>query len=243
MSRKAEHVCRFGVRSHDMRMSKVWRVWSLPRTGKSDVYLTAGRLAGIFKASLHQSGTWQVSFTYQFISKISDRGTWTKISRHFDRWQRPNEIGPGVTLALRILIPNSELREVENHTGSTKPVHWVPAPGIGLAVSFDILITKPGTQILDWPGKHSMGTELVSWFSLANNEVLWLVNRTEPVSQEVVDSIVRARSSQHTAIRLDTKGSLDFTNKNLSAILMHRVNDGSYLLIEAAIVPEEIYGS
>ena len=168
MSRKAEQVYRFGVRSHNMRMSKVWRVWSLPRTGKSDVFLTAGRLAGIFKASLHQSGTWQVSFTSQFVSKISDRGTWTKVSRHFDRWQRPDEVGHGVTLALRILIPSSELREGSNDAGAIKPVHWVPAPAIGLAVSFDILITKPETQVSDWPGRRSMDTELVSRFSLAS---------------------------------------------------------------------------
>ena len=240
MSRKAEQVCRFGVRSHDMRISKVWRVWTLPRTGKSDVYLTCGRLAGIFKASLHQSGTWQVSFTSQFTEKISDRGTWKKTSRHFDSWQRPDEIGPGVTLALTILIPASELRKDENNTGVTKLVHWVAAPSVGLAVSFDILITKPETTVSDWPGKRSMGTQLVARMSLAGNELLWVVHRVEVVSQEVLDSIAKARSSQNAAIRLDSRRALDFTNKNLRVILMHRVNDGSYLLIEAAIVPEEM---
>jgi hypothetical protein len=52
---------RFGVHDTDGRQSSVFRVWRGKKT--SDIYVAGRSVAGDLKASLHQSGVWQVALT------------------------------------------------------------------------------------------------------------------------------------------------------------------------------------
>jgi hypothetical protein len=100
-----------GLRSAD------WRVWTSKNS--DDVYLAARLAAGEIKVSLHQSGSWQHGFT-------SDQAAQGHLSpgssRHFAIWKRPAEAVSGWTLAVRILVPVSELQARSASRTASRPV-------------------------------------------------------------------------------------------------------------------------
>lgn len=111
-------VIRFNVaESGRTRRSAVW----LAVTAKStdDVYV-ATKLAGRFiKVSLHESGSWQ----HGFISDDKAQGFRSPGQpRHFTTWQRPEEIIPGWTRAVRIIIPDAALQARPSPGTAKKPV-------------------------------------------------------------------------------------------------------------------------
>ena len=111
-------VIRFNVaESGRTRRSAVW----LAVTAKStdDVYV-ATKLAGRFiKVSLHESGSWQ----HGFISDDKAQGFRSPGQpRHFTIWQRPDEIIPGWTRAVRIIIPDAALQTRPSPGTLKKPV-------------------------------------------------------------------------------------------------------------------------
>jgi len=97
-------------------------------------------------------------------------------TRFVETWQRPAEIGPGVTLALRILTPSSAVVSMPLG-GSESGIIWLPNAPAAKGTEVDVLITSPAARVSDWPGKRSMGTELVCSFSLENGERVWAVHR------------------------------------------------------------------
>lgn len=168
MSKKNKSVVRFVVVADDGRKSGSYKVW----TEKNEIYLLERVTGSSFKVSLHKSGNWQISFTSEF---IADKNIANKY-RHIERWDAPfDNIGNGITLAFRIRIPESELREplIEN---DKKNIKYIKAPKKGHYIELDIILTENSTTFpKDWPGKNKMKTSLLKEMKLLNGNSLWVV--------------------------------------------------------------------
>jgi hypothetical protein len=57
---KRQVAVRFGVIDEGGRRAASWKCWAERGRGKNDIYLTSRTLGGVVKASLHESGNWQV---------------------------------------------------------------------------------------------------------------------------------------------------------------------------------------
>lgn len=184
MSNRKQAAVRFAVGTPEGPQSAIWRLW-VPH-GKSDVYLAARSLAGSLKVSLHVSGQWQHSFTSPGIA-----ARFNKPTRHIERWTRPPGLGPGVTLAYRIIVPwsSATLRRAD---GKDMPeTVWVPQPPEGHLVEFQIWFTGPSARVSTWPGQRSRGTVLVSKVPLANAESVWVTALTEPAPDSFLKEIAQ----------------------------------------------------
>ena len=170
----AQRSIRFGIKDNNSKRAATWKLWTETGGGKSELYLANRSLGGTLKASMHQSGSWHIAYTKEvYESRV--KGTNTKLKDRFiEKWPRPPEIAPGITLAFRIVTPYSA---VTNSTarGNYKGVKWLPNAPESKATEIDIFITKPESLGVEWPGKTSMGTSLIGSFPLENISTVWAV--------------------------------------------------------------------
>jgi len=123
---------RFGVGAPDGPRSAVWSLlWR-----DSDVYVVSVEAAGIVKFSYH-SKIGELSWGYtrdHFNANASALAP--RLSRDFERWQRPPQFKPGVTLPLRIYVANEALK-TDLALPTRKPIRWVkPLPGRAVGFLF-----------------------------------------------------------------------------------------------------------
>lgn len=168
----------FAVGAPDPRRSQEWVV----ATSGGDAYITAAGLGGTLKASLHESGQWQTALVQEFYEK---KPSWLEANARFaTRWNRPRPLGANVTLAFRILIPTSELREWADDRNLAK-VRWVAPPDEGL-VEFQIWIRYGPKRTQDeWPGKTGRGTLLVGEMPLGTSDAVVVTYLFEPPSRHI----------------------------------------------------------
>jgi hypothetical protein len=196
----AEQASRFGVLAGDGRQSSVWRVWVPSRS--SDVYVAARSIAGKLKVSLHGSGAWREGFTREF---SENPGTFRLPpgDRAREKWRRPAEFAPGLTLAYQIVIPESELWKPVEIT-NPRDVRWEPSAPAGSQTVFSLLLMRSeSVEINRWPGKRSMGTRLVARFALANGETCWLTAHDEVThwsNRTTIDEFKRRVASQRESL-------------------------------------------
>ncbi len=168
---------RFGVRAVSGHRAAIWKVWT-PGGDKHDVYLACRGLGGQLKASLHESGNWHISFTQDFFESEFADSKLSPPNRFVESWPRPQEIAAGVTLAYRVVVPwNSPSVATREESDD---VIWVAPALEGQAVEFAVLLTHSNCSENDWPGKRSMGTNLVGCFRLLSGETLWVVYTSRP---------------------------------------------------------------
>lgn len=167
MSGRASYQLRFCVGQPKGPKAGVWRLWTA-RPPKSDVYVAARGAASSMKMSLHESGAWQASFTSQFADTLQAKNEWFREYRHIDKWDRPIELSPGLTLALRLIFPASELRTYSLDLGTSKPTTWIPAPLPGLVCEIALVFSRLEVPVSNWPGKSQHGTQLLARHSLPN---------------------------------------------------------------------------
>jgi hypothetical protein len=177
---------RFAVGKPDGPRSNVYRLW----TTKNDVYLSVRALTGVQRISLHGSGKWRSAFTEDHVAKGSPFVPPGK-DRAYDKWNRPPEFVPGITLAFNILVPTSEVTMPPhlkaNATLRGTDIVWVPPASEGCATHFTVLFTSAevtATTLPGWPGRNSMGTRLILMAPLPNTECVWLVAYEQPIPQE-----------------------------------------------------------
>lgn len=128
---------RFAVFADDDRRSTDWAVWTSRHT--RDAYLSVRRLSGTWKISLHRSGSWQIGFTDEFVTKSA----LPLANRHLDIWQMPRELTAGLRRSVEVVFPDSELRPWQVGATDRKPVYVVPAPGVGHAAIVEFLFMEP----------------------------------------------------------------------------------------------------
>jgi len=213
---------RFCVNNNKGGRSSIWRLWTL----RNDVYLSVRSLGGIFKASLHESGQWQCSFSSTY---IANTGTPNKV-RHIDQWQRPEEIYPGLTLAFRVIILTSELRNYAMTVGSTKKIYWIPCDSNNPITEIDIIFTKQSLKVSSWPGENSMNTFLIDKFKLLNNQTLWIVYRYQLLSAQDIENLKNYKKIMKSAALMVVQNK-----DNIQALLGSSEADGSRKFIEIAV--------
>ena len=128
---------RFGGEARGDLRSTDWEVWTGRRV--DDVYVAGRDASNWIKASLHASGDWR----HGFVTSLDDADESGMEHRHFERWPRPPEIAPGVTLAVQICIPTSQLRPgPATMSAGRDRVYTVPPPDDGNAVIFDVYLAN-----------------------------------------------------------------------------------------------------
>ncbi|HOC42526.1 MAG TPA: hypothetical protein PKJ99_05830 [Thermoanaerobaculales bacterium] len=131
--------------------SSIWRIV----VDKSEIYLGSGKVAmGIFKVSLHASGTWVLAATKQ------SGATFEGGNRRAKQWNRPLEHVRGVTRGPSVLIPHTSLGARKVIPGeSVKEVHWYRAPHAGETVEFSLYFVEAGIPT-SWASDETVVDEL-----------------------------------------------------------------------------------
>ncbi len=174
-----QRVLRFGIRDDQGMRAATWKLWTEAAGGKSELYLACRAPGGALKASLHESGRWHVAYSRETFEKRVKDALPGK-DRFIQRWSKPPEIDPGVTLAYRIVTPWSA-PTIPVEAESRKDFVWLPNAPEPNATEIDIFIIGPHTTVTNWPGKRSHGTFLVGSFPLENGDTVWAVHWVVPM--------------------------------------------------------------
>lgn len=176
-------------------LSAEWRVWTAKNA--DDVYAAARLTAGEIKVSLHQLGSWQHGFTAEGQAAASLP---PEESRHFTIWQRPAEICPGWTRAVRIIIPDGSLQVIPAPGTPRKPVTELLVTTSDNATIAEIWLESAANQT----PPPLAGSQLAGRLSQPGGGTVWVAGRRmtlpwDPCQRfsEMIDS---ARSE---AIKLD----------------------------------------
>lgn len=133
-----------------------------------DVYVAGRDVAGWMKASLHQSGSWQHGFTKQ----AEEQGSvGADGRRHLERWNRPLEIASGLTHAMRIVVPTSQLRPGPSSAKQVACVA-VPPPRTGDGTAFDLYLVEDDSVSATFEQSVHVGT-----LKLPGGGSLWIIAR------------------------------------------------------------------
>jgi len=221
----AEQSLRFVV-SDNKHRAESWKIWTRTGLGKHDVYLACRSLGRSLKASLHESDSWHVGFLRPFLSQELGADHPKQADPYIERWPRPPEIGPGVTLAYRILVPTSAVNIPISDSLPDSTIRILAAPK-GKAVEIAVIITAPNTIITDWPTRGSMNTELVGKLNLENAGTVWVVHRTDDVPP------LPAVTGNATWFKSGRKVSM--SEDNIRGIIFGSHEDGSRFMIECAV--------
>jgi hypothetical protein len=129
------------------------------------------------KLSIHESGHWHFAYDPTFFeAKVPEKSREPK-GRFIKKWKRPAPLIPGVTLALRIVTPGSALTP-----GDPLPnkVRKITPPSEGLAREIYLFLVELPATVSEWPGKNSMGTELVGNYQISESDSIWAVHNEVP---------------------------------------------------------------
>jgi len=222
----AKYALRFGIHDGAGHRAATWKLWTEAAGGKSEIYLTCRSLGGALKASLHESGEWHITYSQRtFEEQVKDAIPKFK-NRFIEKWPRPSEFAPGMTMAFRIVTPWSALTDVVERSRA-KGVIWLPNAPEQKATEIDILLTKPTTQFDGWPGKQSMGTSLIGAFPLANGETVWAVYWV--VDMPDFRSLGEGRGQFYKGC-----SKKDLEKKGLRALVFDTEPDGSRVIYDCA---------
>ena len=177
---------------------------------------------------MHQSGNWHVAFSKSTYEEKVEGAVPSLDSRFADKWPRPPEIADGVTLAFRIITPESAVSSNSKVQNPNKVV-WASAPPDGKALEIYICITIPSAKISEWPGKDSMGTELIGSFQLNNGDTVWAVSQS-------IDCPDFSKLGTGTGHFFKGKSKSDLQESdNLRALVFGDNPDGSRVIYDTAI--------
>lgn len=222
---------RFVVVDTGGRACPPWRVWV--NSGQSDVYFAHRELAGEMKGSLHASGSWQYGLTEQRAKTGKPIPGWTGDSRHMKVWKRPPELFPGLTRAVSIFVPTSELQVLPETTDRSRCIE-IPAAPAGQGVEVTLFFAKPLAHVGGrWPGEHDANTKLLAEWDLPSGEHFFVVHREVEVPLVTLTDISEHR--QRFAHLQDTP-----TARARLGILGFNPADGSAFITEGAINPDPI---
>jgi hypothetical protein len=146
--------------------------------------------------------------------------------RFIEKWQRPESIIPGTTLAFRIITPYSAVTIPLGREG--KNIIWLPNCPEAQATEIAIMITSPGVSVTGWPSKNKMGTKLVGSYILANGEAVWIVYRIVNIP-----NLTFTGSPNSGFFKGHNKE--DLSTGNLRAILVSQAQDGSRVMLDCVV--------
>jgi hypothetical protein len=223
----SQRALRFGIHDGAGRRAATWKLWTEAGGGKSEVYVSCRALGGTLKASLHQSGKWHIAYSQRTVEEYV-KGAIPKFQdRYIEKWPRPSELAPGITLAFRIVTPWSAVtKPIEGC--NVKGVTWLPNAPEQKATEIDILFTKPTTRVNGWPGKRSMRTSLIGSIPLENGETVWAVHW-------VVDMPDFTKLGKGSGRFFKGRSGKDLESKGLGVLVFGTEPDGSRVTYDCAV--------
>lgn len=225
----AQRSLRFGIQDGAGCRAATWKVWTELAGGKADVYLACRALGGTLKASLHESGRWHIAYSPATFEQYVAGAIPNANDRFIEKWPRPPEIAPGVTLAFRIVTPWSATTH-NTPENICKELVWIPNAPAGEATEIDVFLISAQTLVTDWPGKRGMGTSLIGSFQLESGESVWIVYRTVPMPD--FDKLTQGIGRFYKG-----KSKNDLEGDGLRALLFGTAEDGSRVVYDCAVQP------
>jgi hypothetical protein len=174
-----ERSTRFAINDGLGHRGATWKCFAPIGSGKDDVYLACREL-GAIKASLHHSGQCHLAYAPTFFEAEVVGADHMPQGRFIEKWPRPKEIASGLTLALRISTPWSAVN-VPYSQAAFPAMKWIPNAPTGKATEIDILLSTAATKIAGWPGRDSMGTQLIDSVQLDSGAMAWIVHWVIPM--------------------------------------------------------------
>jgi len=120
--------------------------------------------------------------------------------RAFDKWERPPEAVPGLTVALLIRVPSSEVTMPPHPEDMLDlrrvKIEWVPPAPEGHLTQFMVVFTTAqatAATLPNWPGRFNMGMRLIFRADLPNTETVWVVAQDQPVPEKMRREIEESR--------------------------------------------------
>jgi len=167
---------RFAISDGQSKRAAPWKIWTNSGQGKSDVYLLCRPLGQSMKVSFHESGSWHFAYTQVAFERKIRASLPGKADRYLDKWDRPEEIAPGITWACRIVTPWSG-PTTEISKSDPEDTIWIPCASEFRATEIDVIFAQANTDdSLGWPGRNAMGTKLIGAIKLENAETVWIVH-------------------------------------------------------------------
>ena len=125
------------------------------------------------------------------VKLVSSRSWQIAFGDDVARWERPREFMPGWTIALEIVIPNTEVvRPTPQIDVTAADVQWMPLyetdgdTATGLRILFSSADIPSSSQ--DWPGNDGSGdAELLARARLANGETVWFIRAKGEISEDL----------------------------------------------------------
>ncbi len=217
---------RFGLKNNLNKRSGIWKCWTSVGTGKSDVYITNRAIGKALKVSLHQTGSWHIAFDSNFLKKEVVEESRLTSNRFVDKWLKPPEICAGCTLALRIIIPEDAVTIPISDKDPCSAL-WITAPPTGKAIEIVLLFTAPHSNFSGWPGRDSMGTDLLGSFQIENGYRLWIVHYM--IDKPIIDT-------KWGAVTYFKSGkAVVQQSRNHREIIFSQTKDGSRILFECYV--------
>jgi hypothetical protein len=223
MSQKA---LRFGIQD-GVRRAATWKLWTETAHGNSEVYLACRALGGSLKASLHQSGNWHIAHSQRTFEERVQGAIPRFTDRFIDKWPRPPEITPGVTLAFRIVTPSSAVSSSIDGS-NVSGVIWLPNAPTEKATEIDIFFVNSATPPSGWPGKRSMGTSLVGSLPLENGDKVWVVYWV--IDMPDLSQLNKGRGGFYKG-----RSRADLEGAQLRALVFGNEPDGSRVMYDCAV--------
>lgn len=221
-----ETAIRFAAKNSLDRRSGIWKCWANLGNGKNDVYVTNRATGKALKVSLHETGSWRIAFLSGFLREEIQADSRLRSNRLVDIWPRPEEISAGCTLALRIVIPEDAVT-VPISDKDPRSTVWIPAPASGKALEVVLLLTAPCSNALGWPGRDSMGTQLLGSFEIENGYRVWMV-------YYVIDKPTMDTRTGVMTCFTSGKRAMEESRRH-RAIIFSQATDGSRILYESNV--------
>jgi hypothetical protein len=222
-----ENSVRFAVTDDRNNRSGTWKCWARTGTGAHDVYLACRELAAFLKVSLHQSGDWRIAWNSGVLEQHLEELPTDGVDRVIHRWSRPQEMAPGITFALRIVVPASAV-SVPIEQPLAKGTVRIPTPSSGKVVDVSFFLTGPKAKVTNWPGKRAMGTSLVGTLDLDNGERVWIVYRVDEMPQFASQQVQMTKFKRATAV--------DWSSPGLRTIAVSHEQGGVPWIVEARVL-------
>jgi len=216
----AEKLLRFGIHDGKSLCASTWKLFT---DNKSEIYLICRPLGNMVKVSLHESGYWHIAYSESFFKEKVNG----KDDRFITKWERPKEIGPDITIAMRIITPSRAVAEPIKESDKKK-IKWIKNAPIDRATEIDIFISEPKSKCTGWPGKRSMSTSLIGNLELNNGSNIWAVYREVEIPD--LSSIGDKRGRFYKG-----KTKEDLKSNNLRLLTWDIEPDGSIALYDCKV--------
>jgi len=218
---------RFSTQNDAGHRSAVWSIFTI---GGSNVALATTDAAGRMKISLHESGRWQIGYTSEYERRERQAGRWKLKSRHWERWQRPAELQPGYTSAIKIIVPPAALTERAAPKVS-KPTRFVPARA-DKAVMLTVCIAK--TTIPAWPYGTEQENTVIGTIDLPNGEHVLVGSHYVDGARANKDMLASLGRFAESLLRSDTR-TLEPLPTDATLFGFSSDRDGTKVVMESAL--------